>query len=479
MGSPRVDVVVVGGGIAGLAAAHELHQRGADFLLLEASARWGGVIRSESASGFLMEGGPDALLAQKPDGVQLCRELGLGDRLVPTNPEQRTIFVRHGGRLHRLPDGMVLGVPTKLGPLASTDLFTWPGKLRMAADLVLPRRRSTDDESIASFFRRRLGEQALRRLGAPFLAGIHAGDAERLSVRATFPRLAEMESRHGSLIRALAAARRGNGTAGPPFVSLRGGLSEMVEALVSRLPGERLRAQAPVRALARRPDAYVLGVEGQGDVLARAVVVALPAPRAAALMDGLDAEIGARLRGIPFASSAVVCLGYRRADVHHPLDGYGLVVAESEGLRTTACGFFSTKFPGRAPDGDVLLRGFVGGARDPGVLALSDAELADTVHREMAATLGLRAAPRLSRVFRWAEGTPQMQVGHLELVATVDRRLAGHPGLFLTGAGLRGTGIPDTVADARGSAGQALDWTRGASIPSGTYRPADEPSAHP
>jgi oxygen-dependent protoporphyrinogen oxidase len=189
--------------------------------------------------------------------------------------------------------------------------------------------------------------------------------------------------------------------------------------------------------------------------------VAIPAPRAAALVAPLDAEAGALLAGIPFVSTAVVCLGYRRRDVQHPLDGYGLIVPESEGLRTTACGFFSTKFPGRAPDGHVLLRGFVGGARDPDVLAQEDASLQERVHREMSPVLGLSAAPVLSRVFRWDAATPQMQVGHLDRLAVLERRVAGCPGLFVTGAGVRGTGIPDTISDARRTAGAALDYVRG------------------
>ena len=182
------------------------------------------------------------------------------------------------------------------------------------------------------------------------------------------------------------------------------------------------------------------------------------------------------LAGIPFASTAVVCLGYRRGDVRHALDGYGLIVPGSEGLRATACGFFSTKFPGRAPEGHVLLRVFLGGALDPGVLDRSDADLLETAHREMAPILGLSAPRVLGRVYRWPAGTPQMLVGHLERMDTLDRRLGGHPGLFLTGAGLRGTGIPDTVGDARRTARAALDWIGGNNIPSGTYRPVDDPA---
>ena len=471
-------MAVIGGGIAGLACAYDLHARGVDATVFEASAAWGGVIRSERVDGFLLEGGPDALLAQKTEALNLCRELGLAADVVVTNPLHRTVYVLRGGVLHPLPEGMILGVPTRLSALARSRLFSWPGKVRMAADLVLPARRDGGDESIAAFFRRRLGDEALRRLGAPFLAGIHAGDAERLSVRATFPRLVEMEERHGSLIRALAAARAGTGATGaPPFFSLKEGLSGLVDALVGRLPPERLRARSPVRAIVRDGSAYRLRVDGSADVAARAVVVAAPAPHAAPLIAPLEPEAGAILEGIPFASTAVVCLGYRRADVAHPLDGYGLIVPESERLRTTACGFFSTKFPGRAPDGHALLRGFLGGARDPDVLGDTDEALSALVHREMAPVLGLAGAPVLARVFRWRAATPQLLVGHLDRIARLDRRLVDLPGLFVTGAGVRATGIPDTIADARRTAGAVLDSLGHTGIPSGTYTRHERPGS--
>lgn len=447
-------VAVVGGGIAGLAAAWELQRRGLEFVVLEASPRCGGVIRTEAADGFVMEAGPDTLLAQKPEALALCFELGLGERLVPTNPDRKTLYVLHGGRLHALPEGMVLGVPTRLVPLAATRLFTWRGKLRMAAELLVPARPPAGDESIASFFRRRLGAEALARLGGPLLAGIHAGDPERLSIRATFPRLAEMETRRGSLIRAMLAATAPG--PGPAFYSLRGGLGELAETLVARLPSERVRTRSEVRSLQRRQDVWALGLDG-AEVRAQAVVLAVPAPRAAGLLRPLDAEAAGLLSGIRFASSAVVYLAYRRQDVRHALDGHGLVVAEGQALATKACSFVSTKFPGRAPAGHVLLRGFLGGIRDPEALGRDDAALADLVHCEMRPVLGLAASPVLARVYRWPSATPQMEVGHFARMAELEGRLRAFQGLALTGAGLRGTGIPDAIADGRRSATALVD----------------------
>lgn len=444
------DVAIIGGGISGLAAAHALAKRGVPFLLIEAAPRWGGVIRSESVSSFLLEGGPDSILAQKPEGIALCRELGLGDRLVPTNPTQRSVYVLLRGRLHALPEGMALAVPTRIGSFLGSGLFSWPGKLRMGLDLVIPPRRDRGDESIASFLARRFGSEAVERLGEPLLAGIHAGEPERLSIRATFPRFADLEARHGSLIRGMwAACPPASARVAPPpaFYSLVGGLGELVEALVSNLPAALLIKERPVRALAKECAGFVLGLETGEQVRARSVIVAVPAPQAARLIEPLAPEAASVLAGIPFASTATVLLGYRREDVEHPLDGYGMVVPRTEGLRTAACSFFSTKFPGRAPEGHVLLRGFLGGMRDPDVLALDDAALIATVQREMGPVLGLRSGPVLARVYRWPRATPQMEVGHLERVAEIERRMAAIPGLFVTGAGLRGAGLPDCIAD--------------------------------
>ncbi len=418
--------------------------------LIEAAPTFGGVIRTERAVGFLMEGGPDAMLAQKPEGLALCRELGLGDRLVPTNPDTRAVFVLHRGRLHPLPEGMMLAVPTRILPFLTSGLFSWAGKVRMGFDLVVPARRETGDESIADFLRRRFGRECVARLGEPLLAGIHSGDPERLSIGATFPRFVDLERRHGSLIRGLWSTPRPapSQAQASGFYSLSGGLGELVDALVARLPHEQLRAGSPVRAIARVPSGFSLEVSGVGPVRARALVIAAPAPAVAPLIASLDGGVAAGLAAIPFVSSATVQLGYRRQDVTNPLAGYGMVVPRTEGLRTNALTFFSTKFPGRAPEGHVLLRGFVGGARDPGVLDLDDAALVDTVRREMAPVLGLRGEPVLTRVYRWPLGTPQMEVGHQDRIAALEARLAAVPGLFLTGAGLRATGIPDVIADA-------------------------------
>ncbi len=449
----RTEVAIVGGGISGLSAAWELHKRRTSFVLLEGTERWGGVIRTETEGGFLFEAGPDSMLAQKPDGLALCRELGLGDRLVPTDMERRRVYVLHRRRLRALPEGMALAVPTRILPFLMSSLFTPWGKLRMGLDLAIRPRRDGADESVASFLRRRFGQECVDRLGEPLLAGIHAGDPERLSIRATFPRFVELERKHGGLLRGMWAAQRPKAPPAAAFHSLLGGMGELVSALLARLPPQALRLGVALRAI-RSGDNFTLETTA-GAVVARSLILAVPPSKAAGLLEPIVPEAGPSLRAVPFASTAAVLLGFRRSDVGHPLDGYGLVVPATEGLRTAALSFASSKLPGRAPEGHVLLRAFVGGIRDPKALDLDDAALLALPQRELQPVLGLRGGPVAARVFRWPETTPQMEVGHLARVAELDARLAAVPGLHMIGAGLRVTGVPDCIAEGRRAAESA------------------------
>jgi oxygen-dependent protoporphyrinogen oxidase len=454
--SERTDVLVVGGGIAGLSAALTLKEAGVSFRLLESRGRWGGVIRTEREGGYLLEGGADSLLTSKPDAIQLCGTLGLLPRLVPTNPNDRRVYILQGGDLHPLPDGMFLAVPTKIGPFLRSALFSWRGKLRMGLDMVKKGRPPEDDESIASFLGRRFGREAVEKLGEPLLAGIHAGDPDALSIRATFPRFVDLERRYGSLILGTWRSSRGKVPPASAFVSLEGGLGELVEAIVRAIPEPCRLLETGVESLSRAPGGYRAELRGGGSIEARSVILAIPAPRAADLLRALDSGLAGRLSALRFASSATVLLGYPRKRVRHPLDGYGLLVPRTEGLATSACTFMSTKFPGRAPEGHVLLRGFLGGARDPDVLRLSDEVLARRLREEMGPVLGLEGDPVLSRVYRWSEATPQMAVGHLGWMAEVEKELRRERGLFLAGGGFRVTGIPDCIADGRASASHAI-----------------------
>ena len=459
----RASVVVVGGGITGLAAAYTLARKSIDFLLIEKTQRLGGTIRTEREAGFLLDTGPDAFLAQKPDGVALCRELGIEKRLIPTNPAERAFYVLHDGRLHPLPEGMVLTVPTRILPLASSSLFSLPGKLRMALDLLIPARQG-QDESIASFVRRRLGEEALERLAEPLLAGIHSGDPERLSMSFLFPRFVELEKKYGSLIRGMrkAAPRRNPTNKGDKlssiFLSLEGGLGELVDAIAERLPEGSLLIGEEVRQFRKEGERYCLRLDSGEEVSASACVMAVPLRAAERLIENVSSNVANLLVGIPTVSTAVVFLGFRREQVRHPLDGYGFVVPRIEGRRILAATFVSSKFVNRAPSSHVLLRAFLGGARDPDVLGLSDAALIGLARRELGEILGELGNPSLSKVYRWQHGTPQVEVGHADRLTAIDTWLEDLPGLKLAGNGFRGVGIPDCIADGRRSAEAAVEF---------------------
>lgn len=446
-----LDTIIVGGGIAGLAAAYELSRRGASFVALEAAPRPGGVILSEPIDGFTIDAGPDALLIQKPDGIKLCEELGIGDRLIPTKPP-RLAYIQRGGRLHALPAASVLGIPTRVGPFITTDLFSWLGKMRMGAELFVPARRDDEDESIGAFMTRRFGREATEYLAEPLLAGIHAGDVDRLSLKALFPRFADAERMHGSLLRAF-RPKPGSPPPNPDgvFRSLPGGLTDLVCAIVRAIGPSRVRTGTPVADITGRGPFTVRTVSGE--VLeAATVVIATPAYATAALFRDRDAEIERLCGAISYASVATIALAFTRDAVAHPLDGSGFVVPRVERSGILAASWLSSKWAHRAPEGHVLLRAFVGGARDPQAIDEDDRALVARSLGALRPLLGIAGDPIFSRVYRWINANAQHEVGHLGRVAALDRALARHPGLFVTGSGFRGTGIPDCIADARATA---------------------------
>jgi len=448
--NPRV--AVLGGGVAGLAAAHRLVGRGArDVVLLEAGDRLGGSIATERAGGFTIEAGADSLLTEKPWAVDLCERLGVP--LVGTREGERRTYVVHDGRLEPLPEGFLLLAPTDLRALATSPVFSWRGKLRMALDLVLPRGADLPDESLAHFVRRRLGREALERVAEPLVGGIYTADAERLSLAATMPRFRDLERSHRSLILGLRAGVGATSAAGARyslFVAPAAGMGALVETLARRLPEGVARLRAPVTALVRDGGGWRLDAGG-GALAADAVVVAAPAHAAAPLLAPLDTELGRLLAGIGYASSATVTLAYRSADVP-ALGGFGFVVPAVERRPLIACTYASRKFPGRAPEGHELMRAFVGGALRADVLARDDGALVDVVRGELRELVGITAAPVLTRVHRHRLAMPQYAVGHLERVDAIEARAAALPALALAGAAYRGVGVPDCVRSGEAAA---------------------------
>ena len=474
MDGGRPHVVVVGGGIAGLAAAYRLAKLDPTVAvtLVEAEDRLGGKILTERIDGFVIEGGPDSFLAGKPRGVGLCEELGLGDRLQGTMPQGRRAYVWSRGRLHELPEGLTGLVPTRLGPILRTGLLSSRGKVRLALDYVLPPARRAGDEPLAAFVRRRLGREAYVRLVEPLMAGIYAGDGDRLSLAATFPQLRRAEREHGGLIRGVLAAQRGTAagqTPGgrPAFVTLTAGLGELVDGLASALRAgdARIRTGEAMVGLRlpmpARHERFAVKLGSEEVITADAVVLATPAPATADLVAELDPPLATELRSIPHASSAIVTLAYVRAGVPHRLDAHGYVVPRAERRPVLACTWTSAKWAGRAPEGTALLRVFVGRLGQEGVLAGSDDDLIALARAEIRSTIGVTSTPTLTRVHRWPNGMPQYTLGHLDRLAAMERRLAALPGLFLAGSGYRGVGLPDCIASGEAAAEAAQAYVSG------------------
>ena len=468
-----MKLAVVGGGIAGLAAAHRAveiaRERGLalELTLFEAGDRVGGTIQTERHEGFLVECGPDSFLSEKPWALALCRRLGIEDRLIRTDDRFRRTYVAFRGRLHPLPEGFQLLAPTRLGPFVRSGLFSWPGKLRMAMDLVLPR-GGDPDESLGGFVSRRLGKEALERVAQPLVAGIYTADPDVLSLAATMPRFLEVERRERSLIlglwRASRRAGRGaseeaKGTSGARwslFVTFADGMEEFIRALASRLPSHAIRLKQRVASVTREDGSWRLGMADGSAAMADAVIIATESYQAGRMVRYTDPALSHLLEDIPYASSATVTLAWRRADIPHPLDGFGFVVPQVERRPIIACTFSSVKYAGRAPDGFALLRVFVGGALNEAALEGDDETLTRVARAELGELLGIQAPPLWSRVSRYPKAMPQYHVGHLARVEAIEGCLRAHPGLALVGGAYRGVGIADCIRSGEEAAAQLL-----------------------
>ena len=474
-------VVIIGGGISGLAAAYQLTKPCAagtqtpEVLLLEASARVGGTIHTHRRDDFLLEGGPDSFISEKPEAVRLAEELGLSAQLIETNDAHRRSFIVRAGRLRPVPEGFQLLAPARFWPFVTSDIFSWAGKCRVALEAFVPTRPTAngdgndDDESLADFVRRRFGREALERMAQPMVGGIYTADPERLSLRATMPRFLDMERAHGSVIRALVNARRraggtanARGTSGARyslFLTFAEGMQTLSDALARHLRTRAdVRLDSSVKALHfdHEHKQWRLTLEDEETLMADAVCLALPAYRAAELLRDTDDKLADELIAIPYASTATVNLAFRRADIAHRLDGFGFVVPFVEKLTTLACTFSSVKFAGRAPEGHALLRAFVGGALQPETFALDDDEMIKRVRDDLRLLLGINAAPLFALVEKWPRSMAQYHLGHNARVARLRARLAQLPALQLAGNAYGGAGVPDCIRSGTAAADALL-----------------------
>jgi protoporphyrinogen/coproporphyrinogen III oxidase len=468
-------VVIVGGGISGLATAFALQEQAAAAGLsirctvLEAGASWGGKIVTHRIGDLVTEAGPDSFLSQKQAGLDLCHKLGLTDQLINTNETGKKAFVLHGGRLHELPEGLVSFVPKQLGPFLRSGLLSWAGLARMGMDVLIPRGPSEGDESLASFFRRRFGAQAFERVLEPLMAGIYAGDAEQMSVQATFPRFPELEQEYGSIIRGMMATKKqaasapASGARRTMFVSLKHGLGDLVTALTERLTqqGVELRLGCQVEALRVRSHQparwmYDLILSDRAALSTESLVLATPAYVSAELLRPLTPMAGGLLDLIPYASTATIAMAFPADAVAGAVEGFGFIVPRKEGRDLIAATWTSLKWPHRAPTDQVLVRCYVGGVGRDAILQLGDEQLVAKVRAELSALCGIKAEPTYVEVNRWWKAMPQYTLGHLSRLTQLDAALSRYPGLVLTGAGYRGVGIPDCIRDGAIAAGRII-----------------------
>jgi len=494
----RKRVAVLGGGIAGLAAAYTLacaRQAGApvEELLIEASDRLGGVIRTEHVEGFVIEAGPDSFLAEKPEAAALARELGLGDSLVGSNDRQRRTYILHRGRLVPLPDGLMFLVPTRLWPMVTTPLLPLSSKLAMAAELFASppsgNLNQGADESVASFVRRHFGDAMLENIADPLLAGVYGGDSGALSVRSVLPRFWEMERKHGSLTRATLRAMRQrrkaaantNGTAQPDsagtgaaprsslplFMTLREGLEQLTGKLAEHLDKTRVHLGGRVAGIKLAPGGpggradscsrrYQIFCDGGMTFDADAIILAMPAHECGRLLSSIAPALGALLGQIPYSSSMTVSLGYGEGTREHLPPGFGYLVPRKENRRMLACTFVHRKFNHRAPEGKALLRCFLGGSRDPEVLKLPDEEVVALVRQELKEILNFSFEPLFCRIHRWPASMAQYPVGHAERVRRIQSQLEELPGIYLAGNAYSGIGISDCIRTGRAAAQRAM-----------------------
>lgn len=451
-------VLIIGGGITGLAAAYRLEQTpGVQVTLVEKETRLGGKLFTEQVDGFVVEAGADSFLSRKPRGVGLCEELGAAERLCGRDPRHNRTFIRRHGQLHPIPEGLSGLVPTNLEALNSTPLLSPEGKARVAQEPHLPPAVDPGDESIAAFMSRRMGREVYEELVEPLMSGIYAGDGAQLSLAATFPQLRQIEQKYGSLLKGLTGS---NGQPGryPPFVSFSEGVGALVGILLSRLKRTTILSGLGVIGLERSAERYIAHLENGQSWSADAVIVATPAYVTARLVEPLDQTLAETHAAIPYASSVTVTLGYAAADLPQPLDGYGYVIPRVEGTEVLACTWSSSKWAGRAPDGFVQIRLYLGRYGGRNVLALSDEELVNMAQGEVAETMGITARPQLQCLYRWPNGMPQYTIGHLGRLDTIARRLVNQPGLFLAGAAYRGVGIPDCIASGETAADAAAQF---------------------
>jgi protoporphyrinogen/coproporphyrinogen III oxidase len=450
------DVIVIGAGISGLVCAYRLKMLGCDVALIEKSDRVGGVIHSEAIDGFLIERGPNSSQGTE-ELMALIEELGIIDEIAEGNPKAPA-YVFYNRQLHP--------VPSSPAAFLKSRLLSASGKLRILAEPFVPVRQSDEEESVASFARRRIGSEAAERMIKPFVSGVYAGDAERLSVQAAFPKLVSLETGYGGLIRGTIAkareARRAKKSAGAMLdkaaparrrlISFRRGMGFLPETLASRLGEDLLTGCEEIDLKFEISNSrYNVGFsrsDNRETITGKHVLIATTASAAASIAEPLSAELGRLLREIEYPPLGVVHLSYDKSTIKNPLNGFGFLAAPSEGLNILGCVWNTSLFEGRAPKGKTLLTIFIGGARKPEAARMADAEMVAVAHGELQPILGISSEPRVVSITRYERAIPQYNLGHAGRVRRIEELLKEMPGLRLIGNYLHGVSTGDCIKEA-------------------------------
>ncbi len=464
-------IAIIGAGVSGLAAATAI-QRAQDagveveFTLFERSNRLGGVMVTEQLDGCLIEAGPDSFLSEKTYGADFCKTFGLGDQIIGSNDSERKTYIVVNNRLIAMPDGLMFMVPTKILPTVTTSLFTWGTKIKMGMEFFSKPPVNNGDETVGNMVRRHYGQEVVERLADPLLSGVYGGDADSLSVRAVLPRFADMESKYGSLSRGMLVARKKmaemvkkagpNYRPRPLFSSLKNGMQQLVDAVAEYLPKERIHLGITVDAVANDASGWTVTINGLQQHF-DGLIIATPAHAAGKLLGDIDSALASDLNGVSYSSSVTVAATYNRSDLAHMPPGFGFLVPKSENRRVRALTFVHNKFPHRAPADKGIIRVFLGGLSDQGVLALSDEEILSTVRRELREIIKLDAQPRVERVYRWNKAMAQYGPGHLDRVKRIQQAVSSAQGLALAGNAFQGIGVPDCIASGLNAANAVLD----------------------
>ena len=458
-------IAIIGGGISGLSAAYTIEEKRRsgtpiEYVLFESSPRLGGVLVTDRVDGCLVEAGPDSFLTEKPWASDLCRKIGLGDQLIGSNDSERKTYIVAKNKLVVMPDGLMFMVPTKIMPTVLSPLFSWRTKLRMAAEWFHPPHKASEDETVADMVKRHYGSEMVELLADPLLSGVYGGEASQLSVRAVLPRFADMEMKHGSLGRAMLAARKkmgaaANAPARPLFTSLKDGMQAMVDTLVARLDPKALKASSSVQSVIRQDNGWTVCAGYKTDHF-DAVILATPTHAASAVLQSADENLSREMGEIKYSSSVTVTLGYDEKVRRSLPPGFGFLVPRSEGHRMLAATFVHNKFPHRAPENRAIVRCFLGGSRDEQILRSSEAEILEIVRSELRQIVALNAEPLFARVYKWKSAMAQYSVGHLERLQRIESLRQKLPGLALAGNGYNGIGVPDCVRSGVEAAGNIL-----------------------